>query len=32
LGIVGPTRMDYGRTIAAVNEVAAHLGRMLGGP
>jgi heat-inducible transcriptional repressor len=29
LGIVGPTRMDYGRTIAAVNEVAAHLGRML---
>lgn len=31
LGIVGPTRMDYGRTIAAVNEVAAHLGRMLSG-
>jgi heat-inducible transcriptional repressor len=31
LGIVGPTRMDYGRTIAAVNEVAAHLGRMLAG-
>jgi heat-inducible transcriptional repressor len=32
LGIVGPTRMDYGRTIAAVNEVAAQLGRMLTGP
>jgi heat-inducible transcriptional repressor len=32
LGIVGPTRMDYGRTIAAVNEVAVHLGRMLNGP
>jgi heat-inducible transcriptional repressor len=32
LGVVGPTRMDYGRTIATVNEVAAHLGRMLRGP
>jgi heat-inducible transcriptional repressor len=32
LGIVGPTRMDYRRTIAAVNEVADHLGRMFGGP
>jgi heat-inducible transcriptional repressor len=32
LGIVGPTRMDYRRTIAAVNEVAAQLGRMLTGP
>lgn len=32
LGIVGPTRMDYGRTIAAVYEVAEHLGRMLTGP
>jgi heat-inducible transcriptional repressor len=32
LGIVGPTRMDYRRTIAAVNEVAEHLGRMLAGP
>lgn len=32
LGIVGPTRMDYSRTIAAVNEVAEHLGRMLTGP
>jgi heat-inducible transcriptional repressor len=32
IGIVGPTRMDYGRTIAAVNEVAEHLGRMLAGP
>jgi heat-inducible transcriptional repressor len=29
LGIVGPTRMDYGRTIAAVHEVATNLGRML---
>ena len=32
LGIVGPTRMNYRQTIAAVNEVAEHLGRMLGGP
>jgi heat-inducible transcriptional repressor len=32
LGVVGPTRMDYGRTIAAVYEVAEHLGRMLTGP
>ena len=31
LGVVGPTRMDYRRTIAAVNEVAANLGRMLSG-
>ncbi|HET7482411.1 MAG TPA: heat-inducible transcriptional repressor HrcA [Actinomycetota bacterium] len=31
LGVVGPTRMDYRRTIAAVHEVASHLGRMLGG-
>lgn len=31
LGVVGPTRMDYGRTIAAVHEVAASLGRMLSG-
>lgn len=30
LGIVGPTRMDYRQTIAAVNEVAVNLGRMLG--
>jgi heat-inducible transcriptional repressor len=29
LGIVGPTRMDYRRTIAAVHEVAGALGRML---
>ena len=29
LGIVGPTRMDYLRTIAAVHEVASALGRML---
>jgi heat-inducible transcriptional repressor len=31
LGIVGPTRMDYRRTIAAVYEVAENLGRMLSG-
>jgi heat-inducible transcriptional repressor len=31
LGVVGPTRMDYRRTIAAVHEVAAELGRMLSG-
>jgi heat-inducible transcriptional repressor len=30
LGVVGPTRMDYMRTIAAVHEVSAALGRMLG--
>jgi heat-inducible transcriptional repressor len=30
LGVVGPTRMDYRRTIAAVNEVAVNLGRMMG--
>ena len=29
IGVVGPTRMDYRRTIAAVYEVSAHLGRML---
>lgn len=29
VGIVGPTRMDYKRTIAAVHEVAGNLGRML---
>jgi heat-inducible transcriptional repressor len=29
LGVVGPTRMDYRRTMAAVNEVASYLGRML---
>lgn len=32
LGVVGPTRMDYRRTIAAVHEVASNLGRMLSGP
>jgi heat-inducible transcriptional repressor len=32
LGVVGPTRMDYNRTIAVVYEVAEHLGRMLTGP
>lgn len=32
LGVVGPTRMDYRRTIAAVYEVASNLGRMLTGP
>jgi len=29
LAVVGPTRMDYGRTIAAVHEVALSLGAML---
>lgn len=29
LGVVGPTRMDYRRVIAAVYEVASNLGRML---
>jgi heat-inducible transcriptional repressor len=29
LGVVGPTRMDYRRTIAAVHEVARNLGRIL---
>ena len=29
LGVVGPTRMDYRKTIAAVYEVSANLGRML---
>ena len=29
IGVVGPTRMDYRRTIGAVYEVSAHLGRML---
>lgn len=32
LGIVGPTRMDYRRTMAAVWEVADSLGRMLASP
>ena len=32
LGVVGPTRMDYRKTIAAVYEVADNLGRMLTGP
>lgn len=31
LGIVGPTRMDYRRTIAAVHEVSSSLGQMLSG-
>ncbi|MDQ4145548.1 MAG: heat-inducible transcriptional repressor HrcA [Actinomycetota bacterium] len=31
LGVVGPTRMDYGRTIAAVHQVAQNLGHMLSG-
>jgi heat-inducible transcriptional repressor len=30
VAIVGPTRMDYRRTIPAVDEVALNLGRMLG--
>jgi heat-inducible transcriptional repressor len=29
LAVVGPTRMDYRRTVAAVHEVAVSLGRML---
>jgi heat-inducible transcriptional repressor len=29
LGVVGPTRMDYRKTIAAVYEVSANLGRVL---
>ncbi|MEA2497800.1 MAG: heat-inducible transcriptional repressor [Actinomycetota bacterium] len=31
LGVVGPTRMDYRRTIAAVHEVSSNLGSMLSG-
>ena len=31
LGVVGPTRMDYRRTIAAVHEVSSNLGGMLSG-
>lgn len=31
LGVVGPTRMDYRRIMAAVGEIAGHLGRMLSG-
>jgi heat-inducible transcriptional repressor len=31
LGVIGPTRMDYGRTIAAVYEIAEQLGRLLTG-
>jgi heat-inducible transcriptional repressor len=29
LAVVGPTRMDYRRTVAAVHEVAVSLGAML---
>jgi len=29
IGVVGPTRMDYRKTIAAVYEVSANLGRVL---
>jgi heat-inducible transcriptional repressor len=29
LGVVGPTRMDYRKTIAAVHEVSSNLGAML---
>jgi heat-inducible transcriptional repressor len=32
LGVVGPTRMDYRRIIAAVHEVASNLGRVIRGP
>jgi len=31
LAVIGPTRMDYRRGMAAVNEVSANLGRMLTG-
>lgn len=31
LAVIGPTRMDYRRTIAAVHEVSSNLGRMLSG-
>ena len=31
LAVIGPTRMDYLRSMAAVNEVAGNLGRMLTG-
>lgn len=30
LAVVGPTRMDYKRTVAAVHDVSGALGRMLG--
>jgi heat-inducible transcriptional repressor len=32
LGVVGPTRMDYRKAIAAVSEVSSYLGRMLTEP
>jgi heat-inducible transcriptional repressor len=32
LGVIGPTRMDYARTIAAVYEIAEQLGRLVTGP
>ncbi|WP_194947943.1 heat-inducible transcriptional repressor HrcA [Actinomyces trachealis] len=32
LGVIGPTRMDYPATIAAVNAVALYLSRFLTGP
>lgn len=32
LGVIGPTRMDYPATIAAVNAVALYLSRFLSGP
>lgn len=32
LGVIGPTRMDYPATIAAVNAVALYLSRFLAGP
>lgn len=31
LGVVGPTRMDYPTTMAAVRAVAAYVSRQLGG-
>ena len=31
LGVIGPTRMDYAQTIAAVHTVARYIGQFLGG-
>jgi transcriptional regulator of heat shock response len=31
LGVLGPTRMDYGQTMATVNAVARYIGQFLGG-
>ena len=32
LGVIGPTRMDYPATMAAVRAVARYLSRFLAGP